>query len=367
VTGGWGGRFDIAMQHLAITDSRRSVLDFSQPYAFDPAQLVVPDSSGLTSIDELAGTTICAANGSVADQWQSGTLQLTQPPVPQAPAPDPLTITGVANDQACITSVAEGSEGFAAGLVSSDDAAGDIADGAPIVTLGDPVFYAPIGIAYDRDGPDPLALEGELSSAIDELLTDGTIAARSEVRFDGLDLTQVPGGGPREVPPPGEPAAFTAEPAIVDVFPSDIDGVALRPLFLNGADLDLLLRPSNPDVSRVYGPLRDVGEGTDLGVAALGLGMAPVVVGDASAMLTATKVPGVASADLATALTPLFTNQLRDERTAQVSLGGRTVTRISSGPYSEGDTAVFVFPHSGIAWFVYGSEPLVEDIIRELP
>ena len=68
--------------------------------------------------------------------------------------PDPLTITGVANDQSCITSVAEGSDGFAAGLVSADDAAGDIADGAPIVTLGDPVYYAPIGIAYDRAGPD---------------------------------------------------------------------------------------------------------------------------------------------------------------------------------------------------------------------
>jgi hypothetical protein len=263
--------------------------------------------------------------------------------------------------------VAEGSDGFAAGLVSADDAAGAIADGAPIVTLGEPVYYAPIGIAYDRSGADPAALEAALSSALDALRSDGTIAARSVARFGGLDLTQSPDGGTPEVPPPGDPAAFTPNQSIVDVFPSEIDGAALSPVFMNGADLDLLLRPSNPDVSKAYGALTGIGEGTDLGVAALGLGMAPVVVGDASAMLTGAKVGGVASADLATALEPLFTNQFRDERTAQVTLGGRTVRRISSGPYSVGDTALFVYPHSGIAWYVYGSEPLVEDIIRALP
>ena len=307
VTGNWGGRFDIAMQHLAITDSRRSVLDFSQPYAFDPAQLVTGGGPGLggpglTSVDDLQGSTVCAARGSVADLWLSGTLQFTSPPVPVAPVPNDLTITGTPTDADCITAVVEGD--VIAGLVSADDAAGEIADGAPIVTLGDPVYYAPIGIAYDRAGPDPLALEAQLSSALDTLLADGTIAARSEARFDGLDLTQVPGGIPVPVPPPGGPPVFTSEPALVDAFPPEIDGVALSPLFLNGADLDLLLRPSNPDVSRVYGSLTQLGEGTDLGIAALGLGMAPVVVGDASAMLTGTKVAGMASADLASGTHP---------------------------------------------------------------
>ncbi len=48
VTGNWGGRFDIAMQHLAITDQRREVLDFSAPYAFDPAQLIATTASGIS-------------------------------------------------------------------------------------------------------------------------------------------------------------------------------------------------------------------------------------------------------------------------------------------------------------------------------
>ena len=149
------------------------------------------------------------------------------------------------------------------------------------------------------------------------------------------------------MPPPGGPVAFTSEPALVDAFPSDIDGSALSPRFLNGADLDLLLRPSNPDVSKVYDSLTKLGEGTDLGIAALGLGMAPVVVGDASAMLTGTKVAGMASADPRPRSRHCSRTRCDDPRTAHVTLAGRTVTRISSGPYSAGDTAVFVFPHSG--------------------
>ncbi len=61
VTGNWGGRFDIAMQHLAITDERRSVLDFSTPYAYDPTQLIV----GIAPTGPVASHTWCAARGSL--------------------------------------------------------------------------------------------------------------------------------------------------------------------------------------------------------------------------------------------------------------------------------------------------------------
>ncbi len=42
--------------------------------------------------------------------------------------------------------------------------------------------------------------------------------------------------------------------------------------------------------------------------------IAPVVTPDGSAMLTAARMDGVSSADLAAALTPLMTNQYRDPR-----------------------------------------------------
>ncbi len=368
VGGGWGGRFDIAMQHLAITDPRRAVLDFSAPYAFDPALFVVPTTSTLTSIEELAGAAVCAARGSVADQWVSGTLTLTDPPVPAAPVPDGLTIVPTTTDSSCIDAVKDGTDGVVAGLVGADDAARAIAAGEPIMALGGPVYHAPIGIAFDRSGPDPASLEAELGAALEALRADGTLSARSIARFEGLDLTQVPGGGPIVTPGPGDPPAFGVDGTLVERFPTAVGDAALTPLFLSGADLDLLLRPSNASVSRTYRPFAELGAGTDLGLAALGLAMAPVVDGDGSAMLTAAHMEGTSSADLASALTPLLGNQLRsDTRTAEVDLGGKSVTRTSSGAYGPGDVALWVYPRSGVAWFVLGTEPLAEEVLAALP
>ena len=79
VTGDWGGRFDIAMQHLAITDQRRQVLDFSAPYAFDPAQLIATTVSGRVRRRVRQGQPICAAIGSSAQDWVDGTLRSHRP------------------------------------------------------------------------------------------------------------------------------------------------------------------------------------------------------------------------------------------------------------------------------------------------
>ena len=66
VTGNWGDRFDVAIQHLAITDHRREVLDFSTPYAFDPTQPIATVPSGATTLDEWANQPVCAALASLA-------------------------------------------------------------------------------------------------------------------------------------------------------------------------------------------------------------------------------------------------------------------------------------------------------------
>ena len=367
VTGGWDGRFDIAMHHLAITDSRRSVHRLSAPYAFEPSVIIVPAGSSITSLDELADTSICAAHGSDAGAWLTGTLQLTDPPVPPASAPDGVTLVGTTTESTCVDEVVEGTD-VAAGLVGADDADRAIADGDPIVALDDPVYYAPIGIAYDRSGPDPASLEAELGTALEALRADGTLSDRSIARFDGRDLTQVPGGASIVTPGPGDPAAFGVDETLVERFPGSIGDIALTPLFLSGADLDLLLRPSNTSVSRTYRAFTELGAGTDLGIAALGLAMAPVVDGDDSAMLTAARMDGTTSGDLEAALTPLFGNQLRsDHQEAEVELGGKQVTRTSSGSYASGDTALWVYTRDGVAWFVLGTEPLVEDVLAALP
>jgi polar amino acid transport system substrate-binding protein len=367
VTGEWGGRFDIAMQHLGITDSRRSVLDFSAPYAFDPSVIVVPAGSAIGSLDDLTDAAICAARGSDAEQWLTGTLQLTDPPIEPATPPDGVTVVGTTTDSTCVDAVVEGTQ-VMAGLVGADDADRAIADGAAISVLGDPVYHAPVGIAFDRSGPDSVSLQVAVGDALEALRSDGTLSERSIARFDGRDVSAVPGGGTVEPPPSGDAPAFGVDDTLVERFPAVIGDTTLTPLFLNGADLDLLLRPSNAAVSRTYRGFAELGAGTDLGLAALGLAMAPVVGGDDSAMLTAAHLEGTRATDLETALTPLFGNQLRtDHLEVDVELGGKPVTRSSSGAYEPGDTALWVYTRDGVAWFVLGTESLAEDILAALP
>jgi len=368
VTGTWDGRFDIAMQHLAITDARRSVLDFSAPYAFDPTVVVVPAGSSLTSVDELAGARVCAARGSLTDEWLSGTLPLTDPPLPAATPPDGLDWVRSTTDSACLGWLRDGTEDVVAGLVGADDAARAIARGDALAVLGDPLYYAPIGIAFDRLGADPGSLEAVLGTTLDELRADGTLTARSQARFEGLDLSQVADGRPIGPPAPGDAPAFGVDDTLIERFPVAVGDTALAPVFLSGADLDLLLRPSNGSVSQAYGEFLSVGEGSDLGLAALGLAMAPVVGDDGVAELTAAHMDGARAADLATALTPLLGNQLRsDAQTVDVDLGGKSVARTSSGAYAEGDTALWVYLRSGVAWFVWGTEPLAGEVLATLP
>jgi beta-lactam-binding protein with PASTA domain len=367
VTGNWAGRFDIAMQRLAVTDERRSVLDFSAPYAFDPTQLIA-NLEPAVSAD--SGDAWCAAQGSAAEDWLNGSLPITEPPLEPATPPADVTLLPAPNAADCIISIASGDSdptGLTGGLVSLDAATKAIAEGAPIALQGDPVFYAPVGAAADRSGPDAGSLMAEIDAALGQMRDDGTLTARSQARFDGLDLSQVAGGPPVGSVPQGGDPAFTVDQALLDQFPTEAAGASLEPLAMNGADLDLLLVPTNTDVSDAYLPFSSLGSDSSLGLAGLGLVSAPVVSPDGSAMLTAARMEGMPSKDLAAAITPLFTNQYRDPRAKSVTIGDRTVTRISDGSYAAGDQATFIYRKSGVVWIVAGAQPLVDAVLATLP
>ena len=93
-----------------------------------------------------------------------------------------------------------------------------------------------------------------MDAILGTLRDDGTLTARSVARFDGLDLSQVPGGGSGRIDPQGDAPAFTVDQKLLDQFPSEVAGANLAPLGMNGADLDLLLVPTNTDVSNAYLP-----------------------------------------------------------------------------------------------------------------
>jgi polar amino acid transport system substrate-binding protein len=190
VAGGWNGRWDISVGSITVTEERQGILDFTDPYYYTPAQMAATNASGITTIEGLAGKTICVASATTYLAWLQGTLSLVGSPDPATP-PENVTPTTLETDQLCAQAVASGRTDFEGWLSSSTTVQSAIDAGTPIVKVGDPVFYEALAAATDKAAPDHDALDAALDQIIAAMHDDGTLTAMSENWFDGLDLTTV--------------------------------------------------------------------------------------------------------------------------------------------------------------------------------
>ena len=187
--GGWAGRFDISVGSVTITEARMGVLDFTEPYYFTPAQMSAVTDSGITTLEDLAGKTICVAEGTTYFQWLQGTLTLGDGSS-TAPVPAGAMATTLKTDQDCAQSAQSGRRDFEGFLTSSTTLAEAISNGAPLTPIGDPVFYEPIAVATDKEGAQHAALQAELDRIVTEMHADGTLTQLSQKWYDGEDLTK---------------------------------------------------------------------------------------------------------------------------------------------------------------------------------
>jgi polar amino acid transport system substrate-binding protein len=188
VAGGWAERFDISVGSVTVTEERDAVLDFTVPYYYTPAQMSATESSGITSIEDLAGEVICVAEATTYQSWLEGTLNLIDAPEPAEPPAD-TTVTTFSTDTECADAIASGRDDFSGWLTSITVAQAAIAEGAAFVEVGDPVFYEPLSVATDKSAPTHDALNAELDRIIQEMHDDGSLTELSEQWFDGVDYT----------------------------------------------------------------------------------------------------------------------------------------------------------------------------------
>jgi polar amino acid transport system substrate-binding protein len=185
--GTWGGRWDISVGSMTITVDRSKVLDFSPPYYYTPAQMTASVHSGITTLDGLAGKTICSGEGTTYDQWLNGTLDygngqdLGHPPAG-------IKTTTLPTDTDCGDQWKAGRFDFDGWLTSITVVDGAIKAGIPAVKVGDPVYYEPLAVAVDKSGPDPSDFMPVLKSIVDAMHADGTLKA-SSMKWFGADFT----------------------------------------------------------------------------------------------------------------------------------------------------------------------------------
>ncbi len=190
--GGWSGRWDMSVGSMTITSPRQKVLDFSPPYYYTPAQMAASTASGITTLDGLAGKTICVGEATTYLDWLNGTLDFgTESPQTKAPA-GAIAVT-LSTDRLCAEAWKAGRSEFDGWLSSSTTVDQAIADGLPLVKVGDPVFSEPLAVAVDRSGPDPTDFMAKLNEVVTAMHADGTLTTLSQKWF-GADMTQKLGG-----------------------------------------------------------------------------------------------------------------------------------------------------------------------------
>jgi polar amino acid transport system substrate-binding protein len=186
--GSWSDRWDFSVGSMTITSSREEVLDFTQPYYYTPAQMTAHADTGITTLDGLAGKSICMGEGTTYLEWMNGTLDFGTESPDTSPPEGSVLVTRT-TDRDCAQEWGLGRMDFEGWLSSSTTVQSAIDDGLPVVPVGEPVFYEPLAVAFDKTIEDNDSLVAAVDAIVAELHADGTLGELS-LKWFGTDLTQ---------------------------------------------------------------------------------------------------------------------------------------------------------------------------------
>jgi len=189
VAGNWSERWDVSVGSVTITEDRKEVLDFTQPYYFTPAQMATTEGTDITSIEDFSGTTVCVAEATTYLDWIEGTLTLPEDAGEVTEPPADITATTLPTDINCAEAWDAGRSEFEGWISSITTVDAAIAEGYPVTAVGDPIFFEPLAVAFDKAVEDNDSLVEAVDQIIGEMHEDGTLTAMSEEWYGGIDLT----------------------------------------------------------------------------------------------------------------------------------------------------------------------------------
>jgi polar amino acid transport system substrate-binding protein len=188
--GSWSERWDMAVGSVTVTEDRKEVLDFTVPYYYTPAQMATTTDSDIQSIADFAGKTACVGEATTYLDWIEGTLTLPPEAGEVADPPEGLTSTTLTTDIDCADAWASGRSDFEGWISSITTVEGAIADDYAIRKVGDPIFFEPLAVCFDKAVEDRASLVDAVNQIVQDMHDDGTLTAFSEKWYDGIDLTK---------------------------------------------------------------------------------------------------------------------------------------------------------------------------------
>jgi len=191
-SGHWIGRWDLSVGSMTPTNDRQKVLDFSQPYYYTPAVVLVNEAN--TSVNDLTtdldGKKIGVCSGCTYDDYLQKKLEINGFDFDFVI--DDAQIVGYDTDTTACNDLALGDgTRLDAVITSLTTAQGCIDAGKPLKIVGDPLFYEPLSAAIDKSSTlDPKTFAAAVDTIVGEMHDDGTLSKLSKKWYGGTDLTQ---------------------------------------------------------------------------------------------------------------------------------------------------------------------------------
>ncbi|MGH3485878.1 MAG: transporter substrate-binding domain-containing protein [Nocardioidaceae bacterium] len=189
--GSWNGRWDMSVGSMTPTNDRQQVLDFTQPYYYTPAVVVVhEDNTSVTDVStDLDGASIGVCAACTYEQFLNKDLNIQGFQFDFVI--DDADVHGYDTDTTALQDLSLG-DGVRldAVITSLTTAQGFIDNGQPVKIVGEPVFYEPLAVAMDRSSElDDATLVEAVDQIVGDMHEDGTLTELSEKWYDGTDLT----------------------------------------------------------------------------------------------------------------------------------------------------------------------------------
>jgi len=194
--GNWGDQWDMSVGSMTITTARQKILAFaSPPYDYTPAQFAAVEGSGIETLEDLNGATICVGVSTTYESWLMGDMEGLGLPAASFYVDSPpadVNILPLTVDNDCVQQLQASRQDFQSFLTSNTVVEAAIAEGIAIHRVGKPVFSENLAVAFDKSASKDIAsLVEKVSGIIGAMHADGTLSSLSMAWF-GEDLTSDP-------------------------------------------------------------------------------------------------------------------------------------------------------------------------------
>jgi polar amino acid transport system substrate-binding protein len=191
--GSWNNRWDVSVGSMTDTIDREKLFDFTPAYYYTPAGIAVASSN--TSIQDLTtdldGKKICVGSSTTYESYLKKDLVLGGGAPKFDFVIDNAQIQTYTTDTDALDNLALG-DGVRcdAAMTATPTIAQYVTDsGGKVKQVGDPLYYEPLSIAFDKNDPvDNASLVAAVSKIVNDMHADGTLSNLS-MQWYNTDLT----------------------------------------------------------------------------------------------------------------------------------------------------------------------------------